>query len=67
MVGAKLAAATETVCEMVAEIAPLESTALAVKVIVAGPVSDVVLPESPSVPLPPPPKAKPTPFFHTFT
>jgi hypothetical protein len=45
----------------------LESTALAVNVMVAGPLSDVELPESPSVPLPPPAKAKPTPFFQIFT
>ena len=33
----------------------------------AGPVSDVVFPESPSVPLPPPANANPWPFFQTFT
>ena len=57
----------ETVCEIVPELTPLESTALAVKVMVAGPLSDVEFPESPSVPLPPPAKAKPTPFFQMFT
>lgn len=60
-------AATLTVWLIVADAAPVASTELAVNVTVAGPVSDVELPESPSVPLPPPPKAKPTPFFHTLT
>ncbi len=60
-------AAIVTVCEIVAEAAPAESTAFAVNVMVAGPLSDVVLPESPSVPSPPPAKANPTPFFQTFT
>ncbi len=60
-------AATLTVWLMVADAAPLASTALAVNVIVAGPASEVELPESPSVPLPPPANAKPTPFFHTLT
>ena len=60
-------AATLTVWLIVADVTPLESTALAVNVIVAGPASDVVLPESLSVPLPPPPKANATPPFHTFT
>jgi hypothetical protein len=40
---------------------------LAVNVMVAGPLSTVELPESPSVPSPPPANAKPTPFFQTFT
>lgn len=61
------AAATATVCVIVADVAPPESTALAVNVTAAGPESDVLLPESLSVPLPPPAKAKPTPFFHTLT
>ena len=60
-------AAIVTVCEIVAEVAPLASTALAVNVIVAGPVSEVGLPESPSVPLPPAANAKAAPFFHTLT
>ena len=60
-------AATVTVCVIVPEVAPLESTALAVNVTVAGPVSEVVLPESPSVPLPPPAKANAEPFFQTLT
>lgn len=60
-------AATVTAWLMVEDVAPAASTALAVKVIVAGPVSDVLLPEFPSVPLPPPAKAKATPNFQTLT
>ena len=60
-------AATVTVWLIVADTAPLESTAFAVNVIVAGPLSEVVLPESWSVPLPPPANAKPTPDFQTLT
>ena len=60
-------AATVTVWLIVPEVAPTESTAFAVKVIVVGPVSDVVLPESASVPLPPPPNANATPAFQTLT
>lgn len=67
MVGAEFGALIVTVCEIVADVAPLESTACAVKVIVAGPVSEVLFPEFPSVPLPPPAKANPTPDFQTFT
>jgi len=54
IVGAVLAAAIVTVWVMVADEAPTESTACAVKVTDAGPTSEVVLPESLSVPLPPP-------------
>ena len=46
-------AATLTVWLIVADAVPLESTAFAVNVIVVGPVSEVALPESASVPLPP--------------
>lgn len=60
-------AATVTLWLMVADVAPCASTAFAVNVIVAGPGSEVVLPESPSVPLPPPANAKAPPFFQTFT
>jgi hypothetical protein len=60
-------AAMVTVWLIVGEGAPVESTAFAVKVIVAGPVSEVMLPESPSVPLPPPAKANPIPDFQTLT
>jgi hypothetical protein len=60
-------AATVTVWLIVADAAPLESTAFAVNVIVAGPVSEVALPESLSVPLPPPANANPTPDFQTLT
>lgn len=60
-------AATVTVWLMVAAVAPAASTALAVNVMVAGPVSEVLLPESPSVPLPPPANANPTPFFQMLT
>ena len=60
-------AAIVTVWEMVLEVTPVESTALAVNVIVAGPLSDEVLPESLSVPFPPPAKAKGAPAFQMFT
>ena len=56
-----------TVCEIVADVAPFPSTAWAVNVTVVGPESDVGLPESPSVPLPPPANANGTPVFHTLT
>ena len=60
-------AATVTVWLIVLAVAPAESTAFAVKVTVVGPASDVVLEESPSVPLPPPAKANGAPAFHTLT
>jgi len=60
-------AAMVTVCEIVAEAAPAESIAFAVNVMLAGPASDVGLPESLSVPLPPPANANPLPLFQTFT
>jgi hypothetical protein len=60
-------AATVTVWLIVVDAAPLASTAFAVNVIDTGPESEVALPESLSVPLPPPPNANPTPAFHTLT
>jgi hypothetical protein len=47
-----------TVCEIVPERAPVESTASAGSVTRCGPVSVRALPESPSVPVPPPAKAQ---------